>query len=105
METQNTGAELNPGVVLLEQPISRGEQVIGMLALRKPKAGELRGLSLSDLLNCDVSAIIKVLPRVSSPPITEAEADDMDPADLTACGSEIVGFLLPKGVRAAFQPT
>ncbi|MDZ4374908.1 MAG: hypothetical protein U1C74_26310, partial [Phenylobacterium sp.] len=65
-----------PGEVQLEEPIRRGDQVIGMLRLRKPKSGELRGLSLSELLNSDVSAIIKVLPRITSPSITEAEADE-----------------------------
>ena len=34
--------------VKLETPIKRGETEITVVKLRKPKAGELRGLSLSD---------------------------------------------------------
>ena len=51
----------------LVEPIRRGERVIDALTLRKPKAGELRGLTLSDLIGLDIGTIIKVIPRISDP--------------------------------------
>lgn len=87
--------------VALDTPIERGEQRIDSLQLRKPKSGELRGLSLVDLGQLKVDAITKVLPRISTPSISEAEAANLDPADLLACGAEIGGFLLQRSQRAA----
>ena len=47
-----------PNTVTLETPIKRGDQVITSLSLRKPAAGELRGVALADLLRLDVAALI-----------------------------------------------
>jgi len=85
--------------VELDTPIKREGGDVEKLTLRKPMAGELRGLSLADLLNMEVDAITRVLPRISSPVLSEQEARDMDPADLVACGGEISGFLLPKRLK------
>jgi len=86
--------------ITLDTPIRRGEETIGMLQIRKPGSGELRGLSLVDLGQLKVDAIIKVLPRVAVPIISEPEAANLDPADLLACGAEIGGFLLQKSQLA-----
>ncbi|KAF1072691.1 MAG: hypothetical protein GAK45_00126 [Pseudomonas citronellolis] len=88
-------------VVDLDTPISRGESPITQLTLNKPQAGALRGLHLVDLLQMDVASIMKLLPRITSPTITDAEANNMDPADLMACGAIISGFLLQKQAKAA----
>lgn len=87
--------------VPLDAPIVRGETRIEEVQLRKPGSGELRGLSLVDLGQLKVDTLIKVLPRITMPPITEVEAANMEPADLLACGAEIGGFLLQKSQRAA----
>lgn len=94
----------DPNVIVLDEPIIRGTQQITELKLRKPKAGELRGVSLSDLLNLDVAAIIKVVPRISLPSINEAEARAMDPADLVQVGAKITSFLLKKSLREELSP-
>ncbi len=94
----------DPNLIVLDEPIIRGTQKITELRLRKPKAGELRGVSLSDLLNLDVTAIIKVLPRISLPSVTEAEARAMDPADLVEVGGRLGGFLLKKSMKADLSP-
>ncbi|PWF64920.1 phage tail protein [Shewanella sp. BC20] len=89
--------------VTLDQAISRGKESVTEVTLRKPKAGELRGLSLSDLLNLDVNAISTVLPRISSPMITKDEVLNMDPADLVQIGGEISNFLVPKKLQLDSQ--
>lgn len=86
-------------IVPLDTPIQRGDNTIASITLRKPRAGELRGLSLSELLSTNVDAHIKLLPRISTPTLIAAELEAMDPADLAALASEVVGFLLPKAMR------
>jgi len=85
--------------VELDSPIKREGDDVTVITLRKPMAGELRGLSLADLLNLEVDAITRVLPRISTPVLSEQEARNMDPADLVACGGEISSFLLPKRLK------
>lgn len=82
--------------VILDTPIRRGTTNIESITLRKPNSGELRGVSLVELLQMDVGSLIKVLPRISSPSITAVEVAGMDPADLLALSSKISGFLLQK---------
>ncbi|MBJ2280861.1 phage tail assembly protein [Pseudomonas sp. MF6767] len=82
--------------VTLDTPIRRGTTSIESITLRKPNSGELRGVSLVELLQMDVGSLIKVLPRISSPSITAVEVAGMDPADLLALSSKISGFLLQK---------
>ncbi|MDE1528191.1 phage tail assembly protein [Pseudomonas carnis] len=82
--------------VTLDTPIRRGTNSIDSITLRKPNSGELRGVSLMELLQMDVGSLIKVLPRISSPSLTAVEVAGMDPADLLALSSKISGFLLQK---------
>ncbi|MEK2611115.1 phage tail assembly protein [Pseudomonas shirazensis] len=83
--------------VELDTPVKRGESTIDSITLRKPSSGELRGIQLSDLLQMDVGALIKLVPRIC--PLTEAEVRAMDPADLVAIGVKVTGFLLQKRTK------
>lgn len=87
----------------LVEPIVRGDTKITSLILRKPKAGELRGLTLQDLLTTDVSTIITLVPRISDPILTDVEARDLDPADLAQIGGAIRGFFLTPAERALIE--
>jgi hypothetical protein len=87
----------------LDTPLFRGDTNITEVTLRKPTAGELRGTSLTELLQMDVGTLIKVIPRVSSPTLTEAEVAAMDPADLTQLGGTVASFLLPKAALGDTQ--
>ena len=90
-------------VVTLEAPIQRGDMRIDILTLREPKAGELRGLTLTDLLAADVGTIIKLTPRISMPTLTEQEVADLGPADIAKIAGEIRGFFLTKAERKAMD--
>ena len=46
--------------VTLDTPIRRGTTSIDSITLRKPNSGELRGVSLVELLQMDVGSLIKV---------------------------------------------
>ncbi|WP_052679284.1 phage tail assembly protein [Stutzerimonas stutzeri] len=83
--------------IVLEQPIKRGETTITEITLRKPAAGELRGLKLVDLLNGDVNSTIRLVPRISQPTLTEQETAALDVADLVLCADAVAVFLQKKG--------
>ena len=89
--------------VTLEEPIERGETKIEKLTLRKPGAGQLRGLSLQDIITTDISAMLTLIPRISEPPLTQDEADSLDPADLAQIGGGIRGFFMSKAEHQAVQ--
>lgn len=89
--------------VKLDEPIKRGEQVIKEIELRRPRAGALRGLSLMNVANMEVATLIKLLPRISNPALTEHDVQNMDPADLTALGVEVASFLPQKHMITDFQ--
>lgn len=88
--------------VNLVEPILRDSGPIETLALRKPKAGELRGLNIKDLMTGDISAVIIVLPRISIPFITDAEAANMSTEDIAEIGGTIQGFFITQEQKAMF---
>ncbi|CAE6784549.1 hypothetical protein R69658_04232 [Paraburkholderia aspalathi] len=91
--------QANPHAVTLDTPIVRGEQTIAEITLRKPNSGELRGTSLNALVNLDVDALVKVLPRIATPAITEFDVRELDPSDLVQLGVTFADFLLPNRAR------
>lgn len=91
--------------VTLETPFQRGDQTITEIVLRKPRAGELRGLSLFDLVRMDVGAAQTVLPRISTPTLTRQEVDALDPADLFQLSAEVAAFLSPKAAQDMASPS
>ncbi len=83
--------------ITLDTAIVRGETKIESIKLRKPKSGELRGLSMVDIAKLEVDTIHTLIPRISEPVLTEAEVQELEPSDLFAISTEIASFLLPKG--------
>ncbi|MFC4923853.1 phage tail assembly protein [Delftia deserti] len=97
--TDTTDATTSPKTVhvnvTLETPIPRGSGVIDVVTLRKPLAGALRGINLAELLQLRAEAVMKLLPRITTPTLTQQDVEQMDPVDLVACASEVVNFLVP----------
>jgi hypothetical protein len=85
--------------VNLDFPFARGDQKIDTVKIRRPRSGELRGLNIADLVQMNVAATAKLLPRITIPPLSDAEINNLDPADLTQFGMEIQDFLLPKAAK------
>ena len=104
-QTANQAQPVQDGVetITLQTPIKRGATEITSLQLRKPNTGALRGVSLTELLQMNVSALQVVLPRISQPTLVKHEIDQLDPADLVNMGTVVVGFLLTKEQKADFQ--
>lgn len=91
--------------ITLETPIKRGEQLITEVVLRKPVAGELRGLTLSSVLTLDVNELTKLLPRISTPILTEPDIRQLDPVDLVELGAGAVSFFIKKENQEQLSPT
>ncbi len=100
-ETANVAAlpQVPTETVELDTPLTRGKQTVAKITVRKPLSGALRGVNLVDVMQMDVLALTKVLPRITDPALTEAEIRNMDPADLVQLGTAVSGFLLPKRAR------
>jgi hypothetical protein len=90
-----------PSTITLDVPIQRGNTTIVEITLRKPNAGELRGLSLQRLHQADADELLKLLPRITTPSLTPHECAQLDPADLSEAGGVVISFLLKKAVRDA----
>ncbi|SFG08708.1 Phage tail assembly chaperone protein, E, or 41 or 14 [Novosphingobium sp. CF614] len=80
----------------LDEPIKRGETEIISVRLRRPRSGELRGLSMLDLMQMKVDSVHELLPRITVPPLTELEVRDVCLADFLKLSTEIASFFLPK---------
>lgn len=85
--------------VTLDTPIVRGKEEIKEITLRKPNVGELRGLSMVDLLNMDINAVSTLLPRIGTPVISKEEVKQLDPADFVQLAGEVAGFMIPKSMK------
>jgi len=91
--------------ITLQTPVKRKNEEIASVALRRPKAGELRGLSLARIMQMDVSAIIALVPRISQPVLDEAEVAGLGPVDFAALAQEVVGFFFSEADKAALART
>jgi predicted fused transcriptional regulator/phosphomethylpyrimidine kinase len=79
--------------VQLPIPIKVGETEITSVNIRKPKAGEMRGLKTMDLLQMDINAHATLIPRIC-PDISLAVYNELEPENLTAIQGAVVNFFV-----------
>ena len=89
--------------VKLAAPIKRGDASIEELTLRRPKAGELRGLALNDVMGMDIVAMLTLIPRISEPPLTADEANALDPEDFAEIAGTVRGFFMTRAERGMIE--
>lgn len=89
--------------VTLSSPLTRGDTAIDKINVRRPRTGELRGLSLQDIINTDIVALLTLIPRVTEPPLTGDEANNLDPCDFAEIAGTIRGFFMTKGEKAMIE--
>ncbi|MCX2946615.1 MULTISPECIES: phage tail assembly protein [Rahnella] len=92
-------SEQNENIVILEEPIKRGDTVIEQIEVIKPNAGHLRGIGLAALANADVDALTLLLPRITAPNLTPKDCQSLSLPDLVELAGKVVGFLSPKSAR------
>ena len=89
-------SEHNENIVILEEPIKRGDTLIDQVEIIKPNAGHLRGIGLAALANADVDALTVILPRITLPNLTAQDCKSLNLPDLIAMAGKVIGFLSPK---------
>lgn len=67
--------------VTLQEAVQVDGAPVTQVVLRRPNVGQLRGLSVNEIMQLDVAAMLKLLPRISAPPLSAAALEGMDPAD------------------------
>lgn len=70
---------------------TRAEPVTAV-TLREPSTGDMRGLKLTDVMQMDVAAMIRLIPRVSDPALAPGEIEALPGSDFVALASGVVGF-------------
>ncbi len=101
--TDTTAKKLPANTITLETPLKRGDTEITTVTFRKPSSGELRGLSLTAVLEMEVDSLIKLLPRITTPSLAEHEVSQLDVADLVQAGNQVATFLVPKAQQAYLE--
>lgn len=91
---------MNTAEITLDTPIKRGETTLTKITLSKPPSGSLRGVSVRAVLDMDVDTIVTVVPRISDPKLTQAEAASLDLPDLMQMGVALAGFFMPAAALA-----
>lgn len=98
--------------ITLSEPIRRGETRIDAVTLRKPTAGELRGLNLKQVLTSDVTGVLSLLPRITNPPLLQHEVDALTAEDFVEMSGAVADFFMTRAERqmmmamvAEYQPT
>ena len=89
-------SEQTENIVILEEPIKRGDTLIDQVEIIKPNAGHLRGIGLAALANADVDALTVILPRITVPNLTAQDCKSLNLPDLIAMAGKVIGFLSPK---------
>lgn len=85
------------GPILLAEPIRRGEaEPIAEVRLRRPTAGGLRGLHLTELLRIDVVEMTALLARITDPVLTESEIASLDARSFTTLSGAALLFLVTR---------
>ena len=86
--------------ITLAQPLKQGDKSITEITLRKPMSGELRGIKLLDIMQMDVSAYAPLLPRITTPMLSESQINNLDPADLIQVMTGVQSFFVSADSQA-----
>ena len=77
IKTMNKTVEIN-----LDYPITLGEQKVSKVILRKPSAGDLRGIRMVQIGQLNYDEFELLLPRITEPTLNKVHLQQLDPADL-----------------------
>jgi len=80
--------------ITLKVPLKIGNKAVPEFNLRRPRAGDLRGVKLYDLLQSDVESLAKVTGRISEPMVSEQAVYDMDPLDIAELANQMSAFFV-----------
>lgn len=79
--------------IKLTRPLTAGRpEPITAVTLREPASGDLRGLKLTDIMQMDVAAMTRLIPRLTNPALAPSEVEALGPADFMSLCTGVVGF-------------
>lgn len=86
------------GVTLkLDEPVMIGEKEYTEITLKKPLAGNLRGISITQLQSGDTQQVMNFVSAVSDWPLPSVERLSL--GDLNMINNIVLGFLFPKNLN------
>lgn len=89
----------------LETPLTVAGETVTRLTLRRPLAGELRGIELTPLIRMDVGAALDLLPQICQPNVTTSDLEQLDPADLAEVVGSLANFFFRSSPTSAAAPS
>lgn len=92
-------------VIELDEPIQRGDTQITQVTIRRPNAGEMRGLSMVNVVQMQVDALLTLIPRICEPVLMAQELKAMNPADFMQIGTVIAQYYVPKKMQGGLGMT
>lgn len=75
-----------------DRPIPYGNTELSEITLRRPVAGDLRGVRLRGLHEMEVDTLTTIVPRISTPVVTAGQLAAMDPYDTIRLMEEVTDF-------------
>lgn len=90
--TEAPALDADSNTVTLGYALMRGEQEIKTISFRKPVTGDLRGLTVTQLLNTDVDQMSAFLPRITTPSIMASEIEKLPVSDFLNLSMKALGF-------------
>ncbi|SBV94102.1 hypothetical protein KL86APRO_10469 [uncultured Alphaproteobacteria bacterium] len=78
--------------ITLSKPLPWGNEEISEIVLRRPTAGDLRGIKLTGIAEMDVNTVMVLLPRISVTPLAKSVLNELDPADVVEVCSALSVF-------------
>ena len=83
--------------VPLSSPLKIDGEEVSEITLRKPSPGELRGLSMVDILRMETDTLFKLLPRITQPPLSPIQlSTEIEPEDFTELATKTLLFFVKK---------
>ena len=86
--------------IQLSRPIQQGDQTVDEIKLRDPKAGDMMGIKLSQVMNMDAAHCLPLLERINDNGLMQADLLGLHCFDL----AELMGQLVDFFVRPPSEP-
>lgn len=83
---------MKTATLTLDAPLTIDGREVTEITLREPRASDLRGVMLANLLQGSAEAYVKLLPRISTPPLTAAQVEAMPLGQLVSVMQAMTDF-------------
>ncbi|TRD18400.1 phage tail assembly protein [Palleronia caenipelagi] len=100
-ETKPVQPKPAPNTITLSAPVTVDGAEVTEITLREPRAGELRGLSMTQIAQMEAGQMMRLLPRITQPPLSEAQISALSLRDFFGLSAGAASFLVsPEDLKA-----